>query len=317
VWLIYNETLNRVYEEDVINGTVIIPNNVERLNSSAFYGLKNLIEIVIPESVRVIENSCFEACSNLKSVRILNDDCIIEDGVFSSCKSLIEIKLPANMKDISEKTFFGCSALQKIKLPNNIKIIGNRAFDNCTSLVEIEFPPSVTAVAVDAFSDCNKLKRIMCSSNLDLLISEDGYSKITGNSNFTTSLKDWMNIKAHKMFGDHGEKDRSWEKYRGGALRVISELKCGIEGLKEVVIDGELIEVRNYIGTLYVLIKEVDNFESKIKGMKIYLAQNILSIHGNNYYGECGDFYDVEDNLEELESSIREQIKKRFIDNID
>ena len=75
-----NETLIKVYENDIVNGTVRIPSSICVIADLAFFRLDNLASIIIPANIRCVETGAFSSCVNLVSVKFENPYCHIECG---------------------------------------------------------------------------------------------------------------------------------------------------------------------------------------------------------------------------------------------
>ena len=65
---IKNNILIKVYNSDIIDGIVLIPNSVTSIDSYAFNNCTTLTSIVIPNSVISIGSSAFHNCTSLTSI---------------------------------------------------------------------------------------------------------------------------------------------------------------------------------------------------------------------------------------------------------
>ena len=90
--------LVKVCKYDTVNGTFIIPDNIEHIGNAAFYDCTSLKEITIPDSIISIGNFAFAHCESLEKITIPNNVSSIGDGTFEYCRSLEEIIIPNNMK---------------------------------------------------------------------------------------------------------------------------------------------------------------------------------------------------------------------------
>ncbi|MBQ4587089.1 MAG: leucine-rich repeat domain-containing protein, partial [Clostridia bacterium] len=72
--------------------SVVIPNSVTSIGSSAFADCDSLTSVVIPNSVTSIGFSAFDDCDSLTSVVIPNSVTSIDYYAFSNCDSLTTIK---------------------------------------------------------------------------------------------------------------------------------------------------------------------------------------------------------------------------------
>ena len=131
-----------------------------------FRGCSSLTSVVIPNSVTTIGSSAFQDCSSLTSVVIPNSVTTIRDWAFEGCSSLTSITIPNSVTSISRGVFFGCSRLSSVVIPNSVTTIEKKAFAYCTGLTSIYIPESITSIGEDAFSDCKNLKFLSIPSHL-------------------------------------------------------------------------------------------------------------------------------------------------------
>ena len=141
--------------------SIVIPDSVTSIGSSAFSGCKSLAEIDIPDSVTEIGSHAFSGCTSLSKVKLSKNLTGINWGVFSDCTSLTEIDIPDSVTSIGESAFSGCASLAEIVIPDSVTEIGEYAFSGCKSLAEIVIPDSVTSIGGSAFSGCTSLAEIV------------------------------------------------------------------------------------------------------------------------------------------------------------
>lgn len=116
--------------------TVIIPDGIEVIGRSAFYG-STLESITFPNTLKTIENYAF-AESNLR-----------------------ELSLPASLRSICPGAFLRCSGLTDVILPNGLQTVDDIAFKNCENLRSITFPGTLTKIMDYVVSVCNNLKCVI------------------------------------------------------------------------------------------------------------------------------------------------------------
>ena len=119
---------------------VTVPNGINKIGESVFYGCIDLTSIEIPNSVTTIGNNAFRICTNLTSIEI-----------------------PSGVTTIGDYAFYTCTKLTSVEIPNSVTTIGGSAFRNCTNLTSIEIPNSVTTIGEYAFAYCLNLKSIKLS----------------------------------------------------------------------------------------------------------------------------------------------------------
>lgn len=125
--------LEKVTDEDIVDGTFDIPSGVSIICKNAFE-FTSLEKIIIPNGVKEIDDYAFYHCTKLKSV-------ILPKGI-------IRIGRYA----------FANSNIDKAIIPNGVEIIDNHAFYSCQNLEEILIPNSVKEIREHAFCECPKLK---------------------------------------------------------------------------------------------------------------------------------------------------------------
>ena len=177
-----------------VNGDVLIPDGVTRIEDSAFNGRNELTSVAIPNSVTSIATSAFSDCSGLKSVTIPQYVCdygpsvdspatwsgrpsivfpaanstitnvVIADGVtnigcyaFGEFGSLTSVTIPDSVTDIGDYAFDGCYSLTSVTIPDSVTDIGFCAFAHCYSLTNVTIPDNISNLSSDAFDGCGKL----------------------------------------------------------------------------------------------------------------------------------------------------------------
>lgn len=187
------------YERDL--GSIVIPETVRKIGSSAFERCEMLREINIPASVEEIGEFAFARCPLLESINVSadNPEYASKDGIlynkdftrlivcptekqiadipgtvesiapnaFEECSNITDIAIPDNVRRIEEETFFGCQSLAKATLPDGLAEIGERAFTGCSSLRNINIPDSVFTIEDSAFSHCTALEDLFIPDSVE------------------------------------------------------------------------------------------------------------------------------------------------------
>lgn len=204
--------LKKVTDEDIKNGTFIIPSGITKIGDDAFKYCKNLIDIIIPESVREIGCRAFEYCTNLKSITISKSVKKIGYGAFADCTKLIDIAIPEGVEEIEFDTFKMCSSLTSITIPKSITEIGYGVFNNCKSLTNITISEGVQLIGPYAFSACSSLKDITIPQSVTIIGADIFYCSNLQN----------INIYSYEIFTQLDEKDKP--------VAVISSIKNDCTG---------------------------------------------------------------------------------------
>jgi hypothetical protein len=95
---IENNVLVDVINEDIVDGTFIIPDSVKWIGDWAFENCTSLVSIVIPHSIEKIGNWAFRGCTSLSSITITNPNTVLGEDVFKGCHNLTNIIAPEHIK---------------------------------------------------------------------------------------------------------------------------------------------------------------------------------------------------------------------------
>ena len=104
-----------------------IPSHIEIIGHAAFERSK-LISIIIPDSVKDIKSSAFDNCKDLQSIQLSKNLMQIGSYSFVNCISLEKIEFPEALISIGDGSFTGCRSLSKIILNRNLAYINAFAF---------------------------------------------------------------------------------------------------------------------------------------------------------------------------------------------
>ncbi|MBP5342534.1 leucine-rich repeat protein [bacterium] len=122
--------------------SLIIPEGIEEIGYSAFYGCRNLLSVTVPSTVRSIPEWAFGGCEKLKSVEI-------KEGV-----------------ERVDTSAFAASGIEEITLPNSIKKVGNSAFEYCQSLVKVDFGKNTETIGSRVCYNCDRLTTVVIHENI-------------------------------------------------------------------------------------------------------------------------------------------------------
>ena len=109
--------------------------------------------VVIPQGIQVISSSAFDSNKIVKSITIPDSVTEIGPSAFKWCSSLQQITIPKGVKKIYWYTFCNCQSLRSVDIPDTVTEIGENAFVGCYMLKTIDLPESVQSVGAHAFSD--------------------------------------------------------------------------------------------------------------------------------------------------------------------
>ena len=157
------------------DSSVIIPDNVERIQTIAFSGNAKLKNVSIPNSVTTIERYSFSYCEGLTYIKVpnsvtgieqnafYNDNIIIYDGIFqegSPWGAKIHIReaffdgdfVYSDEQKENLAAYIGENTV--ISIPNQVKSIGDKVFQN-KNITSVKFPDSITSIGKNAFYGCS------------------------------------------------------------------------------------------------------------------------------------------------------------------
>ena len=174
-----------------VNGDVMIPDGVTRIEDYAFFGRKAFQSVTIPNGVTSIGDFAFRGCERLRIVTIPNSVTSIGREAFSNSglksisvavgnknyksvnglllskdsKTLIQgvngdVTIPDSVTRIGDYAFSNCGALYGVTIPGSVTSIGNHAFSNCSALQRVMIPDNVTTIGDFAFGGCISLQSV-------------------------------------------------------------------------------------------------------------------------------------------------------------
>lgn len=168
-----NSSASSVLENFNFDGTLIIPEGIEKIGSYAFCQA-NISHVVCPESLRFINCGAF-ANSYIKKIEFNQKSRLsIEFNAFVNSQ-LKEIDFKESSPSIGDMAFQNCICLKNVYL-NNLCRIGDYAFDNCHSLETFNIPEKIEKDIShwQPFRDCINLKEINVDKKCDKYCSING-----------------------------------------------------------------------------------------------------------------------------------------------
>ena len=151
---------------------IVLPDDVEKIDTFAFYECYALKSINIPDGVKSIGNSAFSYCESLTSINIPDSVTSIGSNTFYNCESLTSINIPDSVTSIGQEAFEYCKKLESVTLSENLTSISSDTFGYCTSLINIYIPNSVTSIGYEAFLGCSALSEVSIGSGVTAIGDE-------------------------------------------------------------------------------------------------------------------------------------------------
>ena len=154
--------------------SIVIPNNIQIIESEAFYYCKNLTSIILPNNVRYLGGYAFGDCFGLESIVLSDSIDVIRSCTFLGCSKLTSVKLPEHLKSLESGAFLECRALTTVAIPNSVTSIGSSCFGRCDNLSSIIIPDSVKRIESWTFMECPNLSDITFGKNLESIADPFG-----------------------------------------------------------------------------------------------------------------------------------------------
>ena len=101
---------NNLYLNEALVRELIIPDNVDTINTMAFANCKNLVRLTLPDSLKVVGDHAFYSCTNLISLTLGKNLTSIETSAFNDCYKLAEIYNLSNIDIVKNTSLNGSVA---------------------------------------------------------------------------------------------------------------------------------------------------------------------------------------------------------------
>lgn len=122
-------------------------NDKDEFPKCVFCGCK-LQSIILPEGIIRIGSSAFDECRNLKTAFIPESITVIETDAFFGDENLQRIDLPNGLKTIESYAFCGCRSFEEMVIPETTETIGSFAFIGCSNITSLNIPASVKSIGI-------------------------------------------------------------------------------------------------------------------------------------------------------------------------
>lgn len=187
--------------------SIVIPDSVISIDSSAFGGCTSLTEITVSpdnKNYSSVDGVLFnkdmtilvrypEGAANSSYV-VPNSVVEIYSNAFIGCNSIKSITLSKGLKKIYDGTFANLTNLESVIVQEGVQHIGNKAFENCSSLKQISLPESLISIGSvykgnpndfsaseyfqygRTFYGCTSLEEVKIPDNVEII----GYSTFYG-----------------------------------------------------------------------------------------------------------------------------------------
>lgn len=168
-----------------------MPNTVETIAKSAFYGNDSLQRMTLSSALKTVEEHGLAALDGVSSfnfnrtkIETLGDKALAENdsltsitlpttitsfgkSVFASDSSLASFNYAdGKMSEVPEGFFSACSRLGTVTLPSTVTKIGKSAFQGCNTLTTVNGIQNVEEIGANAFNACAKLANFTLPTKL-------------------------------------------------------------------------------------------------------------------------------------------------------
>lgn len=154
---IIDNVLIKVYENDIEDGILFIPEGVKTIQSNACRELVDLEEVKLPTTLVEIGQGAFADCEELKSVEINSNIDLINDRAFENCYNLQDFNCK-HITNLGNEVFANCEELKNIQIEYDN--IGFGVFKNCSSLIDVSLMGQKVEIGQTMFSGCRALLSI-------------------------------------------------------------------------------------------------------------------------------------------------------------
>lgn len=245
---------------------VNLPQSINSLNNSCFYGCSTLEEVYLnPYSQVAIGGYAFRNCSKLKIFEISNIESVGEYA-FADCSSLTKFELPKVTK-IGVHAFSN-SGVNTLVLGKKLSNFGNQTFNKSENITIYGYKDTVA----ETFAASNNIQFV----DLSLKITKDLNSRII--------VKEGQNCQF--TFEYHGYNVGYTKTFSGYDSQFSAEISSLSEYNSKMTIYLKNLSVGEY--TLYLTIR--DQYDSSIKSNTIYVdvVDSSTETYAINF--EEGDF---------------------------
>ncbi len=205
-------------------GELVLPSNIEHIDSEAFAKLGKVTAFVIDDSneqfsVRegvLYDKKGITLLAYPKGLEREDEALIIPEGTekigdyaFYRDPKITSVIIPEGVTEIGVAAFQGCSNLQSVVFPKGLTTIGDSAFCFCHEIRELVLPEGVKKIGDSAFSSCDKLENVVFPNSLITLESYAFYNCINLHAE---TFPENLAVIGNRAFGtysavEHGERE--------------------------------------------------------------------------------------------------------------
>lgn len=125
--------------------------------------------VVLPYTIKKINAYAFEWCTEMESIEIPEGCVFIGNSAFSTCENLSDVVLPETLEYIDTSAFSYCNSIESISIPDNVYYLGKYAFNCCLNLKEVEIGDGIDELKYCLFESCEKLNKVTLGDNIRVI----------------------------------------------------------------------------------------------------------------------------------------------------
>lgn len=164
-----NTVFKNCYVFDLANGNLcnaIDSTSLITIGKNAFENCYNLTSIIIPRNLESIDSSAFLYCKLLEKVdfRYAMNLKNIGSSAFKGAAIKGIVRLPDGITKVESNVFQACKNITSVEFPDGLISIGSLSFSGCSNLTAITIPAAATIVyegTKTSFNECNVFTNAM------------------------------------------------------------------------------------------------------------------------------------------------------------
>ena len=148
---------------NLLEGTLVIPGDVEAIPIGAFQGIEDITSLQIPNTVKTIGYQAFYGCTNLESVTLPDDGEIefLPHECFGKCKKLSSINIPSSITTFQGQGTFSGTSLTSFEIPATVSSLSQYMFWNCKALQSLVINGTIETFPTYICSGCYNLRSLV------------------------------------------------------------------------------------------------------------------------------------------------------------
>ena len=168
---------HNLYIEDELVTSLTIPDGVTTIASCAFINATCLQgDVVIPASVARINTAAFQGCTNLTGVKYQGtleqwmkinfsgtaaNPLIVAHDLYIDNQLVKTLQIPSSITKLLDRSFEGATCLEGgIVIPSTVTSVGTATFAKCSNITSVDLGSGLTSVGWNMFEDCTALKEV-------------------------------------------------------------------------------------------------------------------------------------------------------------